>query len=194
MAQTNLEKRWEQASLNDDFIFSKVFLDPMITKEMIHRVLPELPLGKVTILNSQQELTSTYDAKGAASIFMPRMRTATTMTSKCRSSTTKICHNERAFTSPVWQMMLSTGGKTTARLTTPTLYSYAALIPLVWENNATRSSDRSLSTQTTHIVMARRPSSLTLQISTRRLVRSFKTFWTSLLTAKLMRQMPLSYN
>lgn len=64
MAQTDLEKRWERAGLTDDFIFSKVFLDPVITKEMIHRVLPELPLGKVTILNSQQELTSTHDAKG----------------------------------------------------------------------------------------------------------------------------------
>ncbi len=64
MAQTDLEKRWEQAGLTDDFIFSKVFLDPVIAREMIHRVLPELPLGKVTILNSQQKLTSTYDAKG----------------------------------------------------------------------------------------------------------------------------------
>lgn len=48
MAQPNLEKHWEKAGLTDDFIFNKVFLDPIITKEMIHRVLPELSLGKVS--------------------------------------------------------------------------------------------------------------------------------------------------
>lgn len=120
MAQTDLEKRWERAGLTDDFIFSKVFLDPVITKEMIHRVLPELPLGKVTILNSQQELTSTHDAKGGASTSMPRTRKGTAMTSRCRLLTTKTCRNERAFTNLVWQTMPLNGGKTTARPTTPT--------------------------------------------------------------------------
>lgn len=63
MNKTNLERRWEEAGLTDDFIFSKVFLDPEITLELLRRIFPELAIEGIKILNSQQEFKSTYDAK-----------------------------------------------------------------------------------------------------------------------------------
>ena len=63
MAKSNLEKRWEEAGLTDDFIFSKVFLDPQITLELLRRIFPELVIKDIKVLNSQQEIKSTYDAK-----------------------------------------------------------------------------------------------------------------------------------
>ena len=63
MAKLNLKKRWEEAGLTDDFIFSKVFLDPQITLELLRRIFPELVIKDIKVLNSQQEIKSTYDAK-----------------------------------------------------------------------------------------------------------------------------------
>ena len=64
MAQPNLEKHWEKAGLIDDFILNKVFLDPIITKEMIHRYY-QISLSKVSAGTNEH-----VHAKGVASVFM----------------------------------------------------------------------------------------------------------------------------
>lgn len=56
---------WEAATLSNDFIFSKVFLEPAITKELLHRALPELQIKRLNILHSQHEIASTADVKNA---------------------------------------------------------------------------------------------------------------------------------
>lgn len=38
----NLIQKWEDAGLSNDFVFSKVMIDPKICQEVIQRVLPEL--------------------------------------------------------------------------------------------------------------------------------------------------------
>lgn len=55
MAKLNLAKRWEEAGLTDDFIFSKVFLDPQITLELLRRIFPELAIKEISVYNFIQD-------------------------------------------------------------------------------------------------------------------------------------------
>ena len=64
MDKEKLNELWQNAGLTNDFIFSKVFLDPQITLELLRRIFPELIIKKVKLLNSQQELKNAPDAKG----------------------------------------------------------------------------------------------------------------------------------
>jgi predicted transposase/invertase (TIGR01784 family) len=57
-------RSWEKAGLANDFIFNKVMLDKRITLEVLRRVLPALNIKRVKQVVSQQEFTSSHDAKG----------------------------------------------------------------------------------------------------------------------------------
>ncbi|WP_076459798.1 Rpn family recombination-promoting nuclease/putative transposase [Limosilactobacillus caccae] len=57
-------RSWEEAGLANDFVFNKVMLDKRITLEVLRRVLPALHLKRVKQVVSQQEFTSSHDAKG----------------------------------------------------------------------------------------------------------------------------------
>lgn len=61
--QKALLKKWEDAGLTDDYVFNKVMLDHDICLEVLQRILPELHIKKIKILNSQQEFTVAPDAK-----------------------------------------------------------------------------------------------------------------------------------
>lgn len=43
----NLIQKWEDAGLSNDFVFSKVMIDPKICQEVIQRVLPELKIDHI---------------------------------------------------------------------------------------------------------------------------------------------------
>ncbi|MCH3921963.1 Rpn family recombination-promoting nuclease/putative transposase [Limosilactobacillus sp.] len=58
-----IAKRWEAASLTDDFVFSKALLDPQISLQIIKRVFPARRINNIQLLNPQQEMGATYDAK-----------------------------------------------------------------------------------------------------------------------------------
>lgn len=90
MAKSNLEKRWEEAGLTDDFVFSKVFLDPQITLELLRRIFPELVIKDIKVLNSQQEIKSTYDAKSVRFDIYIEDRDNNTTILKCRLQITII--------------------------------------------------------------------------------------------------------
>ncbi|WP_076460092.1 Rpn family recombination-promoting nuclease/putative transposase [Limosilactobacillus caccae] len=57
-------RSWEEAGLANDFVFNKVMLDKRITLEVLRRVLPTLHIKRVKQVVSQQEFTSSHDAKG----------------------------------------------------------------------------------------------------------------------------------
>ncbi|WP_076459745.1 Rpn family recombination-promoting nuclease/putative transposase [Limosilactobacillus caccae] len=57
-------RSWEEAGLANDFVFNKVMLDKRITLEVLRRVLPALNIKRVKQVVSQQEFTSSHDAKG----------------------------------------------------------------------------------------------------------------------------------
>ena len=57
-------RSWEEAGLANDFVFNKVMLDKRITLEVLRRVLPDLNIKLVKQVVSQQEFTSSHDAKG----------------------------------------------------------------------------------------------------------------------------------
>ena len=57
-------RSWEKAGLANDFVFNKVMLDKRITLEVLRRVLPALHIKRVKQVVSQQEFTSSHDAKG----------------------------------------------------------------------------------------------------------------------------------
>ncbi|WP_283584785.1 hypothetical protein [Limosilactobacillus urinaemulieris] len=65
MEQTGSRKSWEEAGLTDDFIFSKTFLDLKITLELLRRIFPTMTIKGIKILNSQQEIKATHDAKSS---------------------------------------------------------------------------------------------------------------------------------
>ncbi|MCI1975399.1 MAG: Rpn family recombination-promoting nuclease/putative transposase [Limosilactobacillus sp.] len=65
MEQTSSRKSWEEAGLTDDFIFSKTFLDPEITLGLLRRIFPTMAIKGIKILNSQQEIKTTHDAKSS---------------------------------------------------------------------------------------------------------------------------------
>ena len=64
MQVTDWRQRLAQAGLTDDFIFNKTFLDARLAKELISRVLPDIQVGKLKIVETQHELTATRDSKG----------------------------------------------------------------------------------------------------------------------------------
>lgn len=64
--KSNFEKAaqaWEDANLSNDFIFSKVMLDPQICLEVIRRVLPDLHVNRIQMPNAQQELRPASNSK-----------------------------------------------------------------------------------------------------------------------------------
>lgn len=64
MQASDWRQRLAAAGLTDNFIFNKTFLDTGLTKELICRVLPDLQVGKLKIVDTQHELATTYDSKG----------------------------------------------------------------------------------------------------------------------------------
>lgn len=58
-------KAWRTAGLSNDFIFNKVFLEPDLTLELLQRIFPKLQLANISLLNSQQEFKTTFDARTA---------------------------------------------------------------------------------------------------------------------------------
>lgn len=53
MQVTDWRQRLAQAGLTDDFIFNKTFLDARLAKELISRVLPDIQVGKLKIVETQ---------------------------------------------------------------------------------------------------------------------------------------------
>lgn len=64
MQTTDWRQRLARAGLTDDFIFNKTFLDAGLAKELISRVLPDIQVGRLRIVETQHELTTTHDSKG----------------------------------------------------------------------------------------------------------------------------------
>lgn len=58
-----LVRKWEEASLLDDYIFNKVMLDKEICLEVLWRILPQLNLQTISFPQNQQEITVAPDAK-----------------------------------------------------------------------------------------------------------------------------------
>ncbi|MRN06442.1 Rpn family recombination-promoting nuclease/putative transposase [Lactobacillus sp. 0.1XD8-4] len=57
--------RWADAGLANDFIFNKTFLEQELTLELLRRIFPELHLANLSLINSQQEFKTTFDARTA---------------------------------------------------------------------------------------------------------------------------------
>ncbi len=57
-----LRKKWEDADLTDDYIFSKVMIDHDICLEVLRRILPQLEIKGIEFPNAQQEISFAPDA------------------------------------------------------------------------------------------------------------------------------------
>ena len=47
--ESELEKKWEQAGISNDFVFSKVMQDEELLAELVHRILPGIKFTKLVI-------------------------------------------------------------------------------------------------------------------------------------------------
>ena len=60
----NLEQKWENLTLADDFMFGKVMSDPKLCAEMLRRIFPDLDIGKIKIVETQKTLKQAIHVRG----------------------------------------------------------------------------------------------------------------------------------
>ena len=161
MAKSNLEKRWEEAGLTDDFILSKVFLDPQITLELLRRIFPELVIKDIKVLNSQQEIKSTYDAQSVRFDIYIEDRDNNHYDIEMQVADHHNLPNETASTNLAYQQPHTLKARTTVKQIIRLLFSSVVLIPLAWANSVIRLSVALRPTATIHSKIVSRLSSLT---------------------------------
>ncbi len=57
-------KQWEALTLADDFLFGKVMHDEYLCTEMIKRILPDLDIGEIKFVQTQETSQQTFDTRG----------------------------------------------------------------------------------------------------------------------------------
>ena len=60
----NLEERWKNLTLADDFLFGKVMSEPALCAEMLQRIFPDLDIGKIKIIETQKTLRQALHIRG----------------------------------------------------------------------------------------------------------------------------------
>lgn len=55
---------WENLTLSNDFLFGKIMNDKKLCTEMIKRILPDIDIGKIKLIQSQKSSKSTFDTRG----------------------------------------------------------------------------------------------------------------------------------
>ena len=189
MAKSNLEKRWEEAGLTDDFIFSKVFLDPQITLELLRRIFPELVIKDIKVLNSQQEIKSTYDAKSVRFDIYIEDRDNNHYDIEMQVADHHNLPNETASTNLAYQQPHTLKARTTVKQIIRLLFSSVVLIPLAWANSVIRLSVALRPTPTIHTKIVSRLSSLTSLVFRKLSVQNCNVYQICQPTESLMKMM-----
>ena len=60
----NLEQRWENLTLADDFLFGKIMRDPKLCAEMLRRIFPDLDIGEIKSIETQKTLKHALHIRG----------------------------------------------------------------------------------------------------------------------------------
>ena len=61
---TELEKSWENVGISNDFLFGKLMRKhPGLCQKLLQRILPELPIGRIEILETQKIIDEDVDAR-----------------------------------------------------------------------------------------------------------------------------------
>ena len=55
---------WEEATISNDFMFSKVMTDKELCRDILRRILPELNIQEIEDVQTQKSLKHYYDSKG----------------------------------------------------------------------------------------------------------------------------------
>jgi len=58
------EKKWENLTLADDFLFGKVMSEPTLCAEMLRRIFPNLDIGEIKIVETQKTLRQALHVRG----------------------------------------------------------------------------------------------------------------------------------
>ena len=58
------EQRWENLTLANDFMFSKVMRDPELCTEMIRRIFPDMDIGHIEFTQPQKSVKHSFDTRG----------------------------------------------------------------------------------------------------------------------------------
>ena len=58
------EKKWENLTLADDFLFGKVMSEPTLCAEMLRRIFPNLDIGEIKIVETQKTLRQALHIRG----------------------------------------------------------------------------------------------------------------------------------
>lgn len=57
------QKKWEELSISNDFLFGKVMQNPELCKELLQRILPELEIDRIEYPELQKGIKSDLDAR-----------------------------------------------------------------------------------------------------------------------------------
>ncbi|MBR1438370.1 MAG: Rpn family recombination-promoting nuclease/putative transposase [Synergistaceae bacterium] len=58
------EKKWENLTLADDFLFGKVMSEPTLCAEMLRRIFPDLDIGEIKNIETQKTLKHALHIRG----------------------------------------------------------------------------------------------------------------------------------
>ena len=59
-----MQKRLEELTIQDDFVFGKVFENTELAKELINRILPELHIKELNAVIRQRDVKDSYGIHG----------------------------------------------------------------------------------------------------------------------------------
>ena len=92
-----MAKKYEELTFTDDFMFCKILeRDPDLCKELLELIL-DRKLGKLAPINREKPVEITPDGGACVSMFMRKMRTMMSMTSRCRTRMWIRCQNAAAI-------------------------------------------------------------------------------------------------
>ena len=58
----NMETKWEELSISNDFLFGKVMQNPELCKELLQRILPDLKIDRIEYPELQKSIKVDMDA------------------------------------------------------------------------------------------------------------------------------------
>ena len=59
-----LERSWETIGISNDFLFGKLMREhPGLCQKLLQRILPELPIGRIEILEAQKSIREDADGR-----------------------------------------------------------------------------------------------------------------------------------
>ena len=61
--QIDMNAKWENLGISNDFLFGKVMQDPELCKELLRRILPELEIDRIEYPELQKGINLDADAK-----------------------------------------------------------------------------------------------------------------------------------